>query len=87
MAKPVRKDQDSSQSSKKNEVKLKLGFGKPIPTKCVWVSGLSEDINEKDLHKEFSKFGGNVQDVLLNAAAGNALIYFDQVGLVQILWG
>ena len=59
--------------------KLRLGFGRPVPSKCVWCQGLAEGLSDRALHVEFGRYG-KVQDVLVDRSRGHALVYFDQVG-------
>ena len=73
-----------SSSSSSPTVKLRLGFGRVMPTKCVWCSGLrglessGPGSTEKTLASEFGRFG-KVQDVIVDRVRGQALVYFDQV--------
>jgi RNA recognition motif-containing protein len=69
-----------------NGDRLRLGFARPAPTKCVWCSGLpaaksGSGDTFKTIQAEFGRFG-KVQDVLYDDVRGHALIYYDQVGCV-----
>ena len=59
-------------------VRLKLAFAKVSPTKCVWCEGVSETVKEKEIHAEFGRYG-KIQDIIINRAKGQALVWFDQV--------
>ncbi|KAE8594753.1 hypothetical protein XENTR_v10019784 [Xenopus tropicalis] len=37
--------------------RLKLGFGKSMPTNCVWIDGLSSNITEQYLTRHFCRYG------------------------------
>ncbi|XP_056400558.1 msx2-interacting protein isoform X3 [Hyla sarda] len=37
--------------------RLKLGFGKSMPTNCVWIDGLSSSVTEQYLTRHFSRYG------------------------------
>ncbi|XP_038677566.1 msx2-interacting protein isoform X7 [Scyliorhinus canicula] len=37
--------------------RLKLGFGKSMPTNCVWLDGLSSNITEQYLSRHFCRYG------------------------------
>lgn len=64
--------------------KLKLGFARAAPTKCVWCCGVAETVKEKDIAHEFGRYG-KIQDILILRTKGQALVWFDQVKLVHIL--
>jgi RNA recognition motif-containing protein len=63
--------------------RVKLAFGRPVPSKCVWCQGLPEDVSDKVLRAEFGRFG-KLQDLLTDRPRGTALIYFDQVGFNRL---
>ncbi|CAB4057365.1 Protein split ends [Lepeophtheirus salmonis] len=58
-------------------IRLKLGFGRSAPTKCVWLCNLAECVTEKLLLSEFGKFG-KIQDILIDKTRKTALVYYDQ---------
>ena len=58
--------------------KLRLSFGRSIPTKCVWCKGISEQVSQNQIYHEFGRYG-KVQDCVIDRSRGHALIYFDQV--------
>ncbi|XP_053546223.1 msx2-interacting protein isoform X2 [Bombina bombina] len=37
--------------------RLKLGFGKSMPTNCVWIDGLSSNVTEQYLTRHFCRYG------------------------------
>ena len=72
-----------------NGERLRLGFARPAPSKCVWCCGLptkrdlsasvGSDVVVKAVQGEFGRFG-KIQDVLYDEERGHALVYYDQVG-------
>lgn len=62
--------------------RIKLGFGKSMPTTCVWLDGIAETVNEHYLTSHFSRFG-NVQKVAIDRDRKMALVSFDQVQAAQ----
>lgn len=56
--------------------RVKLGFGKPVATTCVWVDGLTEH-TEKQVLSCVSRCGG-ATSVCVDRAAGAALVHFEQ---------
>jgi RNA recognition motif-containing protein len=62
--------------------RIKLGFGKSMPTSCVWLDGIVDGVSEHYLSQHFSRFG-NVQKVAIDRDRKMALISFDQVQSAQ----
>ena len=63
--------------------KVKLGFGKSMPTVCVWLAGLAASACvEKVLCRQFSRYGA-VAQCIVDAARCRALVYFDSVEQAQ----
>lgn len=62
--------------------RIKLGFGKSMPTTCVWLDGIADAVNEHQLSQHFSRFG-NVQKVAIDRDRKMALVSFDQVQAAQ----
>lgn len=56
--------------------RVKLGFGKPVATTCVWVDGLTEH-TEKQVLGCVSRCGG-ATSVCVDRASGSALVHFEQ---------
>ncbi|XP_013148077.1 PREDICTED: protein split ends-like [Papilio polytes] len=56
--------------------RVKLGFGKPVATTCVWVDGLTEH-TEKQVLSAVSRCGA-ATSVCVDRAAGAALVHFEQ---------
>ncbi|XP_073961566.1 spen family transcriptional repressor split ends isoform X2 [Choristoneura fumiferana] len=56
--------------------RVKLGFGKPVATTCVWVDGLTEH-TEKQVLGAVSRCGA-ATSVCVDRAAGAALVHFEQ---------
>ncbi|KRT84470.1 RNA binding protein, partial [Oryctes borbonicus] len=63
--------------------RIKLGFGKSMPTSCVWVDGVSESVSEKYLKLQFEGFG-TVPQVSIDREKGQALVFYDQVPNAQL---
>ncbi|XP_011634825.1 protein split ends isoform X2 [Pogonomyrmex barbatus] len=62
--------------------RIKLGFGKSMPTSCVWVDGIGDCMSEKYLNMQFHQFGPITQ-VVVDRERGHALVFFDQVSCAQ----
>ncbi|KAF4517733.1 hypothetical protein B566_EDAN002938 [Ephemera danica] len=62
--------------------RIKLGFGKSMPTNCVWVDGVAESVSEKYLSSQFNQFG-IVAQVSVDRARGHALVFFEQLSCAQ----
>lgn len=58
--------------------RIKLGFGKSMPTDCVWVDGIIDSVNEKYLTLQFDSFGPITQ-VIIDRDKGQGLIFYEQV--------
>jgi RNA recognition motif-containing protein len=62
--------------------RIKLGFGKSMPTNCVWVDGVV-DVNEKYLRIQFEPYG-SISKVHVDREKGQALILYEQVAGAQL---
>ncbi|XP_036140621.1 protein split ends isoform X2 [Monomorium pharaonis] len=62
--------------------RIKLGFGKSMPTTCVWVGGIGDCMSEKYLNMQFHQFG-LITQVTIDRERGYALIFFDQISSAQ----
>ncbi|XP_034950926.1 protein split ends isoform X2 [Chelonus insularis] len=62
--------------------RIKLGFGKSMPTTCVWVDGIGECVSEKYLNMQFHQFGP-VNQVVVDRERGHALVFFEQINCAQ----
>ncbi|XP_018299715.1 protein split ends isoform X1 [Mycetomoellerius zeteki] len=62
--------------------RIKLGFGKSMPTSCVWVDGIGDCMSEKYLNMQFHQFGPITQ-VVVDRERGHALVFFDQISCAQ----
>lgn len=58
--------------------RIKLGFGKSMPTNCVWVNGVADTVNEKYLILQFDEFG-SITQVNIDRERGKGLIFYEQV--------
>ncbi|MEQ2250389.1 hypothetical protein ILYODFUR_000214 [Ilyodon furcidens] len=62
--------------------RLKLGFGKSIPTTCVWLDGLAPNITEQYLTRHFMRYG-HVVKVIFDRLKGMALILYNNTDFAQ----
>uniref|UniRef100_A0A669E361 Msx2-interacting protein n=1 Tax=Oreochromis niloticus TaxID=8128 RepID=A0A669E361_ORENI len=62
--------------------RLKLGFGKSMPTTCVWLDGLSANITEQYLTRHFCRYG-HVVKVVFDRLKGMALILYNNTDFAQ----
>ncbi|KAJ3602894.1 hypothetical protein NHX12_030639 [Muraenolepis orangiensis] len=62
--------------------RLKLGFGKSMPTTCVWLDGLASNITEQYLTRHFCRYG-HVVKVLFDRLKGMALILYNNTDFAQ----
>uniref|UniRef100_A0A8C7TST4 Msx2-interacting protein n=1 Tax=Oncorhynchus mykiss TaxID=8022 RepID=A0A8C7TST4_ONCMY len=62
--------------------RLKLGFGKSMPTTCVWLDGLASNITEQYLTRHFCRYG-HVVKVVFDRPKGMALILYKNIEYAQ----
>ncbi|KAM3622492.1 uncharacterized protein V6R79_025766 [Siganus canaliculatus] len=62
--------------------RLKLGFGKSMPTTCVWLDGLAASITEQYLNRHFCRYG-HVVKVVFDRLKGMALILYNNTDFAQ----
>ncbi|XP_068170397.1 msx2-interacting protein isoform X2 [Antennarius striatus] len=62
--------------------RLKLGFGKSMPTTCVWLDGLAASITEQFLTRHFCRYG-HVVKVVFDRLKGMALILYNNTDFAQ----
>ncbi|KAL8198236.1 UNVERIFIED_CONTAM: hypothetical protein K2H54_002301 [Gekko kuhli] len=62
--------------------RLKLGFGKSMPTNCVWIDGLSTSITDQYLTRHFCRYGPVVK-VVFDRLKGMALILYNEIEYAQ----
>ncbi|XP_008280899.1 msx2-interacting protein isoform X2 [Stegastes partitus] len=62
--------------------RLKLGFGKSMPTTCVWLDGLATNITEQYLTRHFCRHG-HVVKVVFDRLKGMALILYNNTDFAQ----
>ncbi|CAJ1052078.1 msx2-interacting protein isoform X2 [Xyrichtys novacula] len=62
--------------------RLKLGFGKSMPTTCVWLDGLATSITEQYLTRHFCRYG-HVVKVVFDRLKGMALILYNNTDFAQ----
>lgn len=63
--------------------RLKLGFGKSMPTACVWLDGLTSNITEQYLTRHFCRYGPVVK-VVFDRLKGMALILYNNTDFAQV---
>lgn len=63
--------------------RIKLGFGKSMPTNCVWIDGISDNVSENHLTTQFSRFGP-VSQVAIDRERKLALVFFEQIQYAQL---
>ncbi|XP_053704281.1 msx2-interacting protein isoform X1 [Synchiropus splendidus] len=62
--------------------RLKLGFGKSMPTTCVWLDGLASNTTEQFLTRHFCCYG-HVVKVVFDRMKGMALILYNNIEYAQ----
>ncbi|XP_029290849.1 msx2-interacting protein isoform X2 [Cottoperca gobio] len=62
--------------------RLKLGFGKSMPTTCVWLDGLASNTTEQFLNRHFCRYG-HVVKVVFDRMKGMALILYNNIEYAQ----
>ncbi|XP_030042029.1 msx2-interacting protein [Microcaecilia unicolor] len=62
--------------------RLKLGFGKSMPTNCVWLDGLSANITDQYLTRHFCRYGPVVK-VVFDRLKGMALVLYNEIEYAQ----
>uniref|UniRef100_A0ACB8EE83 Uncharacterized protein n=1 Tax=Sphaerodactylus townsendi TaxID=933632 RepID=A0ACB8EE83_9SAUR len=62
--------------------RLKLGFGKSMPTNCVWLDGLSTNLTDQYLTRHFCRYGPVVK-VVFDRLKGMALILYNEIEYAQ----
>ncbi|XP_028307754.1 msx2-interacting protein isoform X2 [Gouania willdenowi] len=62
--------------------RLKLGFGKSMPTTCVWLDGLALNTTEQFLTRHFCRYG-HVVKVVFDRMKGMALILYNNIEYAQ----
>lgn len=63
--------------------RIKLGFGKSMPTNCVWLDGVTDGVLEKFLARHFNRFGP-VNYTAIDRERGHALVFYDTTEFAQI---
>ncbi|KAM6218941.1 msx2-interacting protein [Rhynchocyon petersi] len=62
--------------------RLKLGFGKSMPTNCVWLDGLSSNVSDQYLTRHFCRYGP-VMKVVFDRLKGMALVIYNEIEYAQ----
>ncbi|KAK6176222.1 hypothetical protein SNE40_014546 [Patella caerulea] len=55
--------------------KIKLGFGKSMPTNCIWLDNIGENVGDNFLLRVFSRYG-EVNYSVIDRVKGRSLVYF-----------
>ncbi|XP_025083037.1 protein split ends-like isoform X2 [Pomacea canaliculata] len=55
--------------------KIKLGFGKSMPTNCVWIDNVAEILHEKFLFRVFRRYG-EITYLFIDRSKWRALVFF-----------
>lgn len=63
--------------------RIKLGFGKSMPTNCVWLDGIADTVSEAHLITQFNRFG-HVGQVCIDPDRHLALVFFEQIQSAQL---
>ena len=63
--------------------RIKLGFGKSMPTNCVWIHGIAEQTNEKTITRQCSRMGPIVS-LFVDRQRCNCLVTFDSIEIAQL---
>ena len=61
---------------------LQLGFGKSMPTNCVWIDGCGENLTEKSIYRVFKKYG-EVTYTFVDRKKWRALVFFTNLDDAQ----
>ncbi|XP_004637826.1 msx2-interacting protein [Octodon degus] len=62
--------------------RLKLGFGKSMPTNCVWLDGLSSNVSDQYLTRHFCRYGPVIK-VVFDRLKGMALVLYNEIEYAQ----
>ncbi|XP_032087744.1 msx2-interacting protein isoform X3 [Thamnophis elegans] len=62
--------------------RLKLGFGKSMPTNCVWLDGLATSLTDQYLTRHFCRYGPVVK-VVFDRLKGMALVLYNEIEYAQ----
>uniref|UniRef100_A0A8C6YH66 Msx2-interacting protein n=2 Tax=Naja naja TaxID=35670 RepID=A0A8C6YH66_NAJNA len=62
--------------------RLKLGFGKSMPTNCVWLDGLATSLTDQYLTRHFCRYGPVVK-VAFDRLKGMALVLYNEIEYAQ----
>ncbi|XP_065564820.1 protein split ends-like isoform X3 [Artemia franciscana] len=57
--------------------RIKLGFGKSMPSPVMWIDGVGDSVSEKYLTRQLARFGPILYTVL-DKRKGHAMIFFEQ---------
>ncbi|XP_059616724.1 protein split ends isoform X2 [Phlebotomus argentipes] len=63
--------------------RIKLGFGKSMPTNCVWIDGIADSVSETYLTTQFARFGP-VTQITIDKDRRLALVFFEQIQYAQL---
>lgn len=63
--------------------RIKLGFGKSMPTNCVWIDGVTEQVGENHIHSQFGRYG-TITKIVIDPKKNLALISYEQITFAQL---
>lgn len=64
--------------------RIKLGFGKSMPTNCVWLDGVSEKVTESFLRRHINTRLHSPNYIAIDREKGHALVFFENVDCAQM---
>ena len=59
-----------------------LGFGKSMPTNCVWLDNVDQTVQENFLSRQFGRYG-QVTHGIIDRIKGKGLVYFTNAEQAQ----
>ncbi|KAL5280132.1 hypothetical protein ACFFRR_004235 [Megaselia abdita] len=63
--------------------RIKLGFGKSMPTNCVWIDGVTEQVGENHIISQFGRYG-TITKIVIDQKRSLALISYEQITFAQL---
>lgn len=63
--------------------RIKLGFGKSMPTNCVWIDGVTEQVCENHIVSQFGRYG-TITKIVIDQKRNLALISYEQITFAQL---
>lgn len=63
--------------------RIKLGFGKSMPTNCVWIDGVTDQVGKSHIIAQFERYG-TITNIAIDPKRCLALISYDQITCAQL---